>query len=866
MPSFGLRRPSLTALAASHARREDLPPLAISVALLAALVGIDAALGSAAIVGGFVVVPMAVAFVARPWVTQLIAAAATILAIASPLWTTGTEGIGDLAMIAIVGSGSLFAVAGAWKRERARTRVSELELLDAVGKIADGSLPLAQTLAQVVELVAPLAADLCMVDSISRGRVNRIAVHAPGAPGGAVVVEGIRKRQPSTPDWLMKAEPEREITPFYVPRMTDEVLVGLSHGPEDLEFLRSLGVRSAMILPMVARRRVLGTLTMIVAWSGRRYGPEDLRFAELLASRVALALDSAGLFSDLESLRRRMDNAMAILREAVVIHDGDGSLVYANPAAAETIGFESAAQLLAAGPEEVADRFAIHDESQGPLSLWDVARASSDSSPAGAEGQVVVRPARGGADERWYAIKSAALTGPAGASLFHVTAIEDVTAMKRAEIGHRMLAETAELLTAAGDFRSMLQEVAELAVPEFADWCAVNLAGDRGLLEQLAVAHSDPAKVRLAEELRQRYPVHLSERVGIPEVIRTGVAQVVQVPDELIRAGAVDAEHERRLRELGLGSVIMAPMTVGGRVLGAIAFVNDGDSRAFDRTDLEVAQEVAVRAGTAVEIARVSSQRAEIAGTLQRSLLPATMPEMDGWEVATMYRPAGELNEVGGDFYDAFSIDGGWVVAIGDVVGRGATAASLTSLARHTIRTACKITRDPPTALRMLNEALTRRAETALCTVALIVLSETSSAAAEAVAYSAGHPLPLLLSGERVAEVGRPGPLLGAIEGHGWRPQAILLQPGDQLVVYTDGVTEARGEGGRFGEERLRRRLAGTPDPIRAVARIEAALDEFLPDAPQDDAAMVVVRRSGAHSVLVAGGFEASASGVPEPT
>ena len=110
-------------------------------------------------------------------------------------------------------------------------------------------------------------------------------------------------------------------------------------------------------------------------------------------------------------------------------------------------------------------------------------------------------------------------------------------------------------------------------------------------------------------------------------------------------------------------------MTAGAKVVGVLVFVNELGSRRFDEGDLEIALEIARRAGLAAENARLAEEHAEVARVLQRGLLPPDLPEMRGFEVATMYRPAGEVNEVGGDFYDAFEIDGGWMVAIGDVMG-----------------------------------------------------------------------------------------------------------------------------------------------------------------------------------------------------
>jgi serine phosphatase RsbU (regulator of sigma subunit) len=309
--------------------------------------------------------------------------------------------------------------------------------------------------------------------------------------------------------------------------------------------------------------------------------------------------------------------------------------------------------------------------------------------------------------------------------------------------------------------------------------------------------------------------------------------------------GAVD--------RLDLGSAMVVPMMAGAKVVGALTFVADASSRRFDDIDLGVAVEFGRRAGLAAENARIAELRIEIATTLQRGLLPPDLPPMPGWRVATMYRPAGELNEVGGDFYEAFEVEGGWMIVLGDVVGRGAEAAALTALARHTIHTAGALTGDPLAALAILNRRLRDRDPIPLCSAAVIVLQDPPGEVAEAVAVAAGHPLPLLVRGPEVIEAAEPGPLLGALPEPDWTSSRIEVQPGDQLIVYTDGVTDARSGDELFGEERLRSQVAGSARPEATVARVERALTSFAGAMVTDDAALVAVMREGRSAAAGAG-------------
>src|SRR5829696_546857 len=264
--------------------------LALGVAMLAICVGFDVVLQdeSAAIVGTYVVAPLVTAFFAPPAAVALVGALAIGAAAASPEWNMASGDSEQLVRIGVLVFGTGAGVVGAWLRTHTAGRSERLRLLDAVGAVADGSLPLAETLRRVTDVIVPVIGDICMVDAVHEGRARRIAARAYGRADAAEIEERIRAREPNLPPWLVNVErPWRDIP-------------------------RWLGVRSTIIAPIRARDRNLGTLTLVTAWSGRRYSAEDLRFARILASRIGLALDNAGLFSDLESVERRMDTVMSI--------------------------------------------------------------------------------------------------------------------------------------------------------------------------------------------------------------------------------------------------------------------------------------------------------------------------------------------------------------------------------------------------------------------------------------------------------------------------------------------------------------------------------------------------------------------------
>jgi PAS domain S-box-containing protein len=846
--------------------REDRLGALASVGALLALTAADVALGEEVILTGtLVLVPFVAALWSGVMVTAVVAVAAVAVGLSSGAWNMDFGQTDYDARVLVLAVGGLFAVASAWAREESRRGTRRLELLNSVGAIADGSLLLAETLERVIDVIVPAFADFCMVDAIHDQRVIRSAVRADGREDAREIEKYLFKREPSPPEWMIREEAPFPRHPRFIPRFNDEMIRRLAHEPGDLAWMRSLGLTSSITVPLLSRGRMLGALTFNTAWSQRHYAPEDVRFAQTLAGRVALALDNAGLFSDLESVERRMDNVMSILDEAVVIHDADGELVFANPAASRLLGFDTTGSAASTATAGIQERYRIRAEDGTPLTAEElVGRRALKGEPTD---PLVLRVAdRDGGPERWLITRAKPILGPEGRPLYSVTAIEDVTAVKRAEFGQRLLAREGALIASSTNSAQMLQGVAELAVPEFAEWCSVSVPGEDGRVEFASVAHADEERRKMVAELIERYPQRVEDAAGIPEVMRTGEARLVAMPDEAIADIAADAEHARRLKSIGLRSLIMAPMSSGGRIVGVLALGNGEGGRDFDQTDLELAVEISNRAGVAVENARLADERAEVARVLQEGLMPRALPHMSGWESAAVYQPAGEVNAVGGDFYDAFEIKDGWMVTVGDVVGRGAAAASLTALARHTIRTAGMLTGDPCQALAMLDEALRERGETALCTAAILILPRTQKSPVDVSFVSGGHPLPLLIHDGEVAEAGVPGPLLGAFEESSWERTAIRLEAGDQLVLFTDGVFEARGPDGRFGEERLRAALAGADRPLSAIGRVTAALEAFSGGEPEDDVALVAVRRSRSPQPRQASGANGSPAGAKSPS
>ena len=419
-----------------------------------------------------------------------------------------------------------------------------------------------------------------------------------------------------------------------------------------------------------------------------------------------------------------------------------------------------------------------------------------------------------------------------------------------------LLADATAALSASLDYHETLRNLTRLIVPEYADICLVDLAA-AGQLSTVAVAHRDRGSEQLLWNLRKHSPPATTEVRGTRQVLRDGEPLVhAALDDEVLHAAAVDDRHHQLLRELGVRSSIIVPLTARGRVLGALSLLRTGDREPFDATDdRALITELGRRAALAIDNARLFSEVTRtgqrfrrMAETLQQSLLPPNLPDVPGVDLAATYRAAAAGTTVGGDFYDVFPLAQRWGVVIGDVQGKGTEAAALTAIARHTLRTA-GIRNDPATALATLNEVLLRSEEHAgrFCTVLYGELEPLDGGANLRLA-SGGHPPALLRRAATgaVEAVGGAGTLLGVVADAELNVVNVPLAAGDALVFYTDGITEARSPQGEFGEAGL---VAALSAPAATAAGyVTAVVDAVTAHSGgdfRDDIAILVLRVDG---------------------
>jgi serine phosphatase RsbU (regulator of sigma subunit)/anti-sigma regulatory factor (Ser/Thr protein kinase) len=548
------------------------------------------------------------------------------------------------------------------------------------------------------------------------------------------------------------------------------------------------------------------------------------------------------------------------MEDSVTVRDAAGRIVLANPAALTLLGAESLEELQRRPWDDLGERFAVYAPDGRPLGAEDLGWGRALQGEPRPPPTLMRRVDRVTGDQRWLLSRASVLLDDQDRPAMVMTVTQDVTVSRRAELGQRLLVEAGQLLSETDDLHATLQRIAELTVPTLADWCSIDLPGPGGFLHQVAVAHSDRAKLELARRLRAYDPIHVDDERPTARVLRTGdPLRLADVTRAMLQDAARDAEHLKLLQSLGLCATVVVPLRSGDDVLGTLALVASQPHRRFDDADQEVAEALARRIGDALRNARLIRDRTEIAHVLSVGLRPEAAPVVPGCEVSAAYHPAGEDVEAGGDFYEVIDAPAGVIVAIGDVVGKGAPAAALSAVSRVTLRTAGRLTGDPRAALDELNHMLRRRGAMSLCTVAALALPTELPGSAELLL--AGHPPPLLVRDGVATPLGRPGPLLGAVEVADWPATTVELAPNDVLVLYTDGVLDSVLPGGeRYGEARLRELAAEAGEDVGAlVAGFERELGQLR---LRDDVALLAIRCPGPPPLLARGTLDGAAEQV----
>ncbi|MGH4024081.1 MAG: PP2C family protein-serine/threonine phosphatase, partial [Pseudonocardiaceae bacterium] len=388
------------------------------------------------------------------------------------------------------------------------------------------------------------------------------------------------------------------------------------------------------------------------------------------------------------------------------------------------------------------------------------------------------------------------------------------------------LAETSELLAQSLDVNFTAALVPQIVVPRLGGWCAVHLVDEHGKITRATWGHADESALApLRSWLDGERSEHGALRSRIDEALRGTRPVTFTAPVEGVSIPLIAR------------TVTVGTLTVGRPV-----------ARSHTPEDVALISDVARRASLAIANAQLNAAHVTVSQAFQRALLPRALPVSEHVEFAAAYLPASAGTDVGGDFYDVLALpDDCWLVAVGDVCGKGAPAAARTGRVRDVLRVlvrdGCRLERG----IRLLNDAIGESAgEQQFCTLAgALVTARNQGQGLGVELVLAGHDQPLLVRADgSIKFLGEFGTAVGLLDEMRLCTTRHILRPGDAMVIYTDGVTERRHGKEFFGRTRLAElatRLNGVPAATMAAALRNAAKD-FSPDPPKDDIALLVVK------------------------
>jgi serine phosphatase RsbU (regulator of sigma subunit) len=417
----------------------------------------------------------------------------------------------------------------------------------------------------------------------------------------------------------------------------------------------------------------------------------------------------------------------------------------------------------------------------------------------------------------------------------------------------RRVGEARELLATAGgvfdrslDPRQTMRAIAEMAVPKLAEMCVVDLLREDGTVgETVAVAeHEELGKL---EALRAEHPLDLDGEHPSARAIRSGAPAAVPDLTDALTLERIAPEPE--IRELilasGYRSAIAMPLISRGRLLGALSFFYVHEGRRHDAEHMALMRDLADRAATALDNASMYAARSQMARTLQRSLLPESLPMLERLSLSSAYHSVGEGNDVGGDFYDVFTTPLGCWLVVGDVCGKGPEAAAVTALVRHSIRAFAFVRASPAQVLGAVNEVMLGHALAQRFATVVVVRLDLTRKHARAVLAAAGHPPPVVLARDGSSHCpSTRGMMLGVRSGSNVRDLELELEQGSTIVLYTDGLLDAGAPQRGLTSRQLCNVLAGQAGvgPGAIVQQLERLALSSGAGRLRDDVAIVAAR------------------------
>ncbi|MEO6205563.1 MAG: SpoIIE family protein phosphatase [Mycobacteriales bacterium] len=454
--------------------------------------------------------------------------------------------------------------------------------------------------------------------------------------------------------------------------------------------------------------------------------------------------------------------------------------------------------------------------------------------------------------DSWFEVR--AVPDSSGLGLYFLDVTPRRRSQERAEATAsrlELIARVSKELAAAGlDAQRAVARLAQALVPALADGCVVSLVAETGDLIDVGCWHADPQRRPLLETLVAQRNVDRREAGALPEAQRTGRPVIISsgLTEQLLpQLGSIGAREALTL--LAPESVVVLPLTARDEVVGVLALLRGADRPCMSDEEITTAEEVAARAGAALESARLYTEQRHLATALQESLLTKP-PEPDHCQIVVRYVPASQLASVGGDWYDSFlQPDGATVLVIGDVMGHDTVAAAAMGQVRGLLRgIAWHSGAAPAIVLSGLDAAMEGLQVDTTASVIVARLEQTDEEEARGVTRlrwsNAGHPPPMVINpdGSVLPLPGTDVDLLLGIDPSSPRTESVVvLDRGSTVLLYTDGLVERRGQDLDAGLAQLREVLGELADrPLDELCAL--LLSRMLADAVEDDVALIAVR------------------------
>ncbi|HET8814895.1 MAG TPA: SpoIIE family protein phosphatase [Solirubrobacterales bacterium] len=485
--------------------------------------------------------------------------------------------------------------------------------------------------------------------------------------------------------------------------------------------------------------------------------------------------------AEAERFRQHLAEVVRGTQDAVLSKDLDGIVTTWNPAAVRLYGYSA---------EEAIGRhisFIIPSDHQGEenvilervkrgerLETYETERIRADGARIAVS--LTVSPIR------------SPLRGLIGASVV----ARDITAEMRRRRAQEFLVAASRLLDISLDPTETARTIVSTAVPELAEICVIDFRRADGWFGDSVVAGANPEMAARLERIRRASPLDPAGEHPVAQVLRLNQPMIWRdlTAPEVVDKVSQSEEHLRLMNEAGYNSAVVVPLVARGRSLGALSFLHAANDLRYDSGDLEFLAELGERAALALDNALLYRERDRIAKTLQRGLRPPKPAEVAGLDISVVFEAAGEGIEVGGDLYDVLPTDNGCWILVGDVAGKGSTAAGVSVAVRHSVRGLAGEVAEPDEVLGRVNELL--RAGDSLNDFATVMLARLRRREPgwSIVLASAGHP-PAVLARESGTELLGGGSLLGAWSEAYVERHERELGPADTLTLCTDGWLEA---------------------------------------------------------------------------